>query len=204
MDTDKPTLPIGYSALPDGCLATVVTCLEMHKRPDARPVPVSADLTIERWHQPEIHAYRSLYRRIGEEWLWVSRLVMAEEALAAILEHPDVEIYCLMRGTARIGLLELDFRKTGECELVFFGVAPEAVGSGAGRLLMNAAIDIAWSHPIRRFWVHTCHLDHPAALKFYQRSGFTVYGRMVEVFKDPRLDGTLGRDAACHMPLIER
>lgn len=204
MNKDKPELPLGYSVLPQGCIATVVTCLEMLAKPAPRPVPAPPDLTIERWHRPDIQDYLRLYRRIGEEWLWMSRLVMDAEALGTILEDPDVEIYCLKRGNDRLALLELDFRESGECELAFFGVDPAAVGTGAGRFLMNAALDFAWSRPIQRFWVHTCHLDHPAALTFYQRSGFAVYDRLVEVFRDPRLDGTLRRDAGRHMPLIER
>jgi hypothetical protein len=50
--------------------------------------------------------------------------------------------------------------------------------------------------------VHTCTLDHPAALAFYQRSGFVAYRRQVEIDDDPRLDGTLPADAAPHVPLI--
>lgn len=136
--------------------------------------------------------------------MWVSRLVMPDEELAAIVTDPRVEVYALTNGARRIGLLELDFRKEGECELAFFGLAPEAIGAGAGRLLMNAAIERAWSQPIRRFWVHTCHFDSPAALPFYQRSGFKPYAFMVEVCDDPRLTGKMRRDAAAHVPLIER
>ena len=80
-----------------------------------------------------------------------------------------------------IGLLELDFREAGTCELSFFGVVPDAVGGGAGRWLMNEALKRAWVRPISRLWVHTCSLDHPAALGFYQRSGFRPYQVMVEV-----------------------
>ncbi|KPF44149.1 GNAT family N-acetyltransferase [Rhizobium sp. AAP43] len=203
MDTVNTPLPIGYSKLPQGTLATVVTCLEMREKPPLRAAPSEADLSVVPWPSPDPEEYRALYRRVGEEWLWVSRISMEDEALRAILTSAAVEIFGLMRHGERIGLLELDFRKAGECELAFFGVDASAVGSGAGRILMNAAIDHAWSKPIDRFWVHTCHLDHPAALPFYQRSGFTVYDRMVEVFEDPRLSGMLNRDAGRHVPLIE-
>lgn len=135
--------------------------------------------------------------------MWVSRLVMPDETLVAILNDPQVEVYALTDGRERLGLLELDFRKDDECELAFFGLVPEAIGAGAGRLLMNVAIERAWSRPIRRFWVHTCHFDSPTALPFYQRSGFRPFAFMVEVCDDPRLAGEMRRDAAGHVPLIE-
>jgi hypothetical protein len=56
--------------------------------------------------------------------------------------------------------------------------------------------------PLRRFWVHTCSLDHPAALNFYRRAGFVPYQRAVEVFDDPRVTGLLPPDSAPQIPLI--
>ena len=35
--------------------------------------------------------------------------------------------------------------------------------------------DTAWSYGSRRFWLHTCTKDHPAALPNYLKAGFTVY-----------------------------
>lgn len=67
---------------------------------------------------------------------------------------------------------------------------------------MNRAIDIAWSHPIRRFWVHTCTMDHPGALAFYIRSGFVPFKRQIEIADDPRLTGTLSASAAPEVPII--
>ena len=85
---------------------------------------------------------------------------------------------------------------------MFFGVTAKLVGSGAGRWLMNRALEIAWSRPVTRVWLHTCTFDHPAALAFYQRSGFRPFRRQVEVVDDPRLDGTVPRDVAKHVPII--
>jgi len=204
MDTANAPLPDGYSAVPAGKIANVVTCLEMLEKPPAKPSrPAPAAMTIERLEHPDLCEYRALFRAIGEEWMWFSRLVMPDAELRAILSNPDVHVYALTEGGRRIGLLELDFRTERECELAFFGLVPDAIGQGAGRILMDAAIDKAWAKPIRRFWVHTCHFDHPGALSFYQRSGFTPYAFMVEVTDDPRLTGKLRRDAARHVPLIE-
>jgi GNAT superfamily N-acetyltransferase len=147
--------------------------------------------------------YRSLFRRVGENWLWFSRLVMPDAELEAILANPSIEVFELSRGDEEIGLLELDFSREGECELSFFGLVESEIGRGLGRYLMSEAIARAWAKPIRRFWVHTCSLDHATALDFYIRSGFRVYARSIEVAPDPRVLGHLPRSAAPHVPIVE-
>ena len=98
--------------------------------------------------------------------------------------------------------MELDFGAEGECELSYFGVTPPLVGHGAGRWMMNRALQLAWSRSIRRLWVHTCSLDHPGALDFYIRSGFAPFRRQVEVADDPRVMGLLPKTAAPHVPIL--
>jgi GNAT superfamily N-acetyltransferase len=129
---------------------------------------------------------------------------MPDDRLHAILADPAVEVFVLKEDQIHIGLLELDFREEGQCELAFFGLVPEAIGQGAGRFLMDQAIQKAWARPIRRLWVHTCSFDHPGALGFYRRSGFVPYAYAVEVHDDPRLTGHLPRTASPQIPLIEK
>jgi GNAT superfamily N-acetyltransferase len=192
---------MGYSPLPQGKIANVVTCLEMRERPQLS-IPATGELSFERWSSPDLEAYRALFRAVGENWLWVSRLIMPDEKLAAIIHHPDVEIYVIQANGRKIGLLELDFRQPGECELVFCGLVADAIGQGAGRLLITQAVDRAWARPIERFWLHTCHFDHPSAILFYQKAGFHPYSFLVEVIDDPRLTGDLPETAAPHIPLL--
>ena len=61
----------------------------------------------------------------------------------------------------------------------------------------------AWTTQVDRVWVHTCTLDHPAALNFYRKQGFEAVSRAIETFPDPRITGHLPRDAAPHIPLID-
>ena len=128
---------------------------------------------------------------------------MPDAELAAIVQSPLMEIYALAHEGRDEGLLEMDCREPGQCEIVSFGLTEKLVGTGAGRWLMNRGQEIAWSHPIKRLWLHTCTFDHPAALAFYQRSGFLPFRRQIEVVNDPRLDGTVARDVARHVPVIE-
>jgi GNAT superfamily N-acetyltransferase len=197
------TLPDGYSDVPAGKLAAVVTHLEMTARAPSRPGSEVEGLTVRAVPSPDVAWYRDLYTRIGaDNWLWFSRLKLTAEALEAKIRHPQVEIFALAAQGRDEGLLELSFETEGECELLFFGVTERLIGKGAGRLLMNTAIDRAWSRPIRRFSVHTCTLDHPGAPAFYIRSGFRPYRRQVEIADDPRLTGVLRETAAPHVPII--
>jgi len=197
-----PVAENGYHDVPAGKLAAITTSLEMFARAALRPEP-AAPGRLRHVAQPDVAWYRDLYRRIGAEWLWFSRLRMSPQALAAMIRHPAVEIYALRVGERDEGLIELDFREPDACELRMFGITAPLIGTGAGRWLMNRAIEAAWSKPIRRFWVHTCTFDHPAALSFYIRSGFIPFRRQIEIADDPRLDGTLLRDVAAHVPIIE-
>ena len=192
----------GYLDLPPGKIASVVTSLEMRERPPvaaARPLP-GVELRVV--PKPEAGWYRELYRRVGEEWLWFSRLRMPVEELEAVIHDPDVEVCAVSVRGADEGLLELDFRTRDVCELAFFGLTAAARGMGAGRWLMNRAVERAWARPVSRLWVHTCTLDHPQALAFYQRSGFVPVRRQIEIADDPRVLGVLDRQAAPQIPLL--
>jgi len=195
-------LPDGYSDVPNGKIAAVVTHLEMTQRPPLRRDPAGS-WTLRRVERPGLDWFRALYSSVGEDWLWFSRIRMPDAELAAILQSPLVEVYALVDDGRDEGLLELDFRQPGQCELAFFGVTAKLIGTGAGRWLMNRALEHAWSHSVDRVWVHTCTLDHPSAVAFYQRSGFRAFRRQIEIADDPRLDGTAPRTAAKHVPIIE-
>ena len=192
---------MSYEKVADGELAAVVTFLEMRESPraDVPPSPHS----LRRIEDPRPDEYRELFRKVGARWLWFSRLVMDDAALAAIIQHPAVELFKVVdESGSEVGILELDYREPGECELSFVGLVPELSGQGHGRWLLAEAINRAWREGVTRVHVHTCTLDHPAALGAYRRAGFVPYRRAVERFPDPRLLGFLPRDCAPQIPLI--
>jgi GNAT superfamily N-acetyltransferase len=181
-------LPDGLHDVPPDRIAAVVTSLEMKARPALRPEQ-TGPWRLQRMTRPDPAAYRALYGKVGDEWLWFSRFLMSDAELTAIIHDPRVEVYGLDVSGSLEGLLELDFRSEGEAELAFFGVTASLVGGGGARWLMNRALEMAWQRPISRFWVHTCTLDHPNALAFYRRSGFVPFRRQIEIEPDPRLQG---------------
>ncbi|KZK77196.1 Acetyltransferase (GNAT) family protein [Pseudovibrio sp. Ad46] len=192
----------GYTDLPEGKVATVVTHLEMLEKPALKPID-RPDLTLERAGKIDITEYRALFKRVGEPWLWFGRLVMNDAELEATLSRPTNEFYWAMKNGEPVGMLELDVAKEDEVTLSYFGLVPEAVGGGAGRWLMNHAISKAFSRPeVKRFWLHTCTGDSPQALQFYLRSGFKPFKRSIEVADDPRLNEILDRSCAPHIPFL--
>ncbi len=193
---------MGLTGVPADQVATIVTTLEMTRRPPLRPMPPSR-LRLVRWDHPAPDRYRALFTRIGAPWLWFSRLAMAEAALVAIIHDPAVQVFAAVDPAGiEVGMLELDFRHAGACELSYVGLIPELAGKGHGDWLMAEALARAWTKGIARVWVHTCTLDHPAALTFYRRNGFVATQRTVETFDDPRVTGILPRDAAPQIPLL--
>ena len=123
--------------VPAGHIAAIVTDLEM-TAPPADPGPAAP---LVRWRSPDLDAYRALFREIGEEWLWFSRLSLPDEALAAILHDPQVEMYA---GPNRESIVELDFRDARRVRNRVFRArgahdrargGTQADGSGAGPCL---------------------------------------------------------------------
>lgn len=194
----------GYTDVPPGKMATIVTHLGMSAPPPIKADPDGCEgLALAGIGAADLERYLTIYRVLGERWMWFSRLVMPRGKLAAIIGHKEVSTFAVTREGRDCGLLELDFREPGACEIAFFGLYDQETGGGAGRWLMNRALERAWRSGVARVWVHTCTFDHPRAVEFYKRSGFVVERLQIEVDDDPRLNGKMRREAAPHVPVIE-
>lgn len=180
-------------------IGTVVTYLEMTERPRPRPFPPSP-LRLQPWKDPDPAKYRLLFERVGTRWLWFSRLAMTD----AELRQAICEVHAVLdpRGV-EVGMIELDFAQPGECLIRFLGLVPELAGKGHGKWLFAQVLAMAWRRDVERVHVHTCTLDHPAALPAYLNAGFRPYRRALESFADPRISGLLPKDAAPQIPLLE-
>ena len=194
----------GFTPVPAGKVAAVVTVLEMTAPPPRPVVEFPSDWRLERETSPDLDWYRDLYRRIGEEYLWYSRLALPSEKLAAMLGHEDHVLLALTIDGQAEGMVEMDFREAGRGEIVFFGVTEKLVGTKAARAMMTQAIDFAFGRCVGTLWLHTNTLDHARALAFYRRSGFVAVRQEIEIADDPRLTGIHPREAAPQVALFER
>ncbi|MCG8597388.1 MAG: GNAT family N-acetyltransferase [Kiloniellales bacterium] len=177
----------------EGKLEVAITYLEMTERPRLPQVlhPAQTTVALLRAHNPPVPFYRFLYDTVGEPWLWYERRLMADAALARILEDERIEVYVLYADGAPAGFAELDRRRGAEIELAYFGMMPFFIGRGLGRYLLAWAIERAWSYEPKRLWVNTCNLDHPKALPLYQQLGFKPYKQEKKIIDDPRLTGVI-------------
>jgi GNAT superfamily N-acetyltransferase len=125
--------------------------------------------------RPTVAYYRFFYDAVGEQWHWSSRKKMTDVEIAAILNDPRVEMHVMYCDGVPAGFAELDRRSDGEIELVQFGLLPDFIGKGLGKYFLHWTLEKIWGYQPRRAWLHTCTLDHPAALPNYLKAGFVVY-----------------------------
>lgn len=144
--------------------------------PSRQAVPAPRDgLSVIHIPSPSVNDYRRLYNAVGGDYHWLSRRKLSDEELAAVIQDSCNELHVLHVAGIPAGFAELDRRQPDEIELVQFGLTRDFIGQGLGKWFLQWTIDQAWSFRPRRFWLHTCTLDHPAALPNYLRAGFVLY-----------------------------
>jgi GNAT superfamily N-acetyltransferase len=124
--------------------------------------------------RPDVAYYRFLYGAVGGPWRWRDRLLLGDQALAALLAEPGASVHVLYERGVPAGFIELVARDT-EVEIVYVGLRLEFVGRGLGKHLLSCGIAEAWRQGSRRVWLHTCNLDAPQALPNYLARGFEIY-----------------------------
>ena len=149
--------------------------LEMLAPPARHVATPRAGLIFLHAQRPTVPYYRFFYDAVGDQWHWSSRKKLSDAEVAAIIHDPKVEMHVLYCAGVPAGFAELDRRQEGEIELVQFGLLPDFIGQGLGKYFLHWTIDKAWSCNPKRLWLHTCTLDHPAALPNYLKAGFVVY-----------------------------
>jgi len=157
-----------------------ITWLEMTARPSypRPPAPVGRPAALLKAVDPPAWFFLGLYDAVGRDYAWQDMHAHDEAALADWLADPDTALYTLMRDGWPHGFFVLDHRTRGTCDLAYFGLVPQAVGTGLGRFLLESAVHAGCDLPgVARMTVNTCTLDHPRALGLYQRAGFTAVRR---------------------------
>ena len=171
-------------------ISTKTTYLEMLAPPAGEIAPPRSDLEIRRIDRPTNDFYRLLYRAVGAELCWVDRIVMPDDLLQSMLSDDRVDVFVLRVVGELAGYSELDRRVESDIELAYFGLFPAFIGQGLGRFLLDWTLYTAWSRRPQRVWVHTCDLDHPAALPTYLKAGFRIDDeKIIEQFVPREQDG---------------
>ncbi len=132
-------------------------------------------VAVRRSITPSVPYYRWLYDSVGRDYHWLSRRKLSDVELGAVLNDLLNELHVLHVEGSPAGFAELDCRNSDDIELVQFGLIPEFIGKGFGKWFLQWTIDKVWSYQPKRFWLHTCSLDHPTALSRYKKAGFVQY-----------------------------
>lgn len=134
---------------------------------------------------PQFQFNRFLYQLVGSAWQWTDKLSWNSEQWQALVNNPYHRTWVAYQQGAIVGYYELQ-RVHDDVELLYFGLSPQFIGNRLGKVLLEAAIRSAWQwQGAKRVWVHTCNLDHPAALANYQARGFTLYDQTEERLPEP-------------------
>ena len=140
-----------------------------------------APLQLAELNRGSLELLRSTYRRVGAPHHWITRATWSEDQWAELLSRPDVHPWIFRVGGEVAGMVELAGQPGGDVEITVFGLVPEFVGMGLGSHALTLGTRLAWKTgrhdgpPARRVWLHTSSLDHPHALRNYQRRGFRPF-----------------------------
>jgi GNAT superfamily N-acetyltransferase len=138
-------------------------------RPASTPEPEPA---IERLAYCPVELHRFLYAEVGRAFRWTDRLRWTDETIRRHLDDPAVSVWLMSWQNEPAGYFELQEHDDESVEIAYFGLLPDYIGRGWGKYLLTRAARAAWSLEPRRVWLHTCTLDHPAALPNYLKRGF--------------------------------
>lgn len=173
--------------VPEGKVRVAITYLEMTSyKPQSVKKKRAENLSIIRAHNPTVSFYRYLYNTVGEKWYWYEQRLKSDDAIQQRICSPKVRIYVMYVYGTPAGFTELNYTVRKEVEIAYFGLVPDFIGRGLGLYFLEWIIETAWLGNPKRVWVHTCDLDHPAAIATYQKVGLSPYRQEFEIIKDPR------------------
>ena len=149
------------------------TYLEMTSPGELQAASVVGDPpSIERLEHCSVPFFRFLYQEVGQTYRWTDRLAWSDETISSHLAIPGVSIWLMSWKEQPAGYFELRQHEDRSVEIAYFGLLPDFIGRGWGKYMLTRAVESAWQLGGNRVWLHTCTLDHPAALPNYLKRGF--------------------------------
>lgn len=147
-----------------------VTFLEMH---EPKEFPVRMEETrFDLLTKPvSVNDYRKYYYGVGEKHYWLDRMVMQDEELYEKINAINVDIFVFYINREVAGFIEF-VKEENFVEILYFGLMPSFIGRGYGKYFSQWVIAKAWSYQPQWIQLNTCTLDHPNALRTYNKAGF--------------------------------
>jgi GNAT superfamily N-acetyltransferase len=128
------------------------------------------EATVKQWE-----FNRFLYLLVGRDWCWNDKKAWTAEQWRAYAEPDGLRTLVGYYDGSVAGYYEMRRDNFGGVEIAILGLTPKFVGRGFGGVLVTSALETAWQMSPDRVWLHTCTLDHPAALPNYQARGLRIY-----------------------------
>jgi GNAT superfamily N-acetyltransferase len=152
------------------------TYLEMRAADQLRPA-VAEDplLRLARVPVMSVALAQRLYREVGAAYHWTDRWRWTAAEWQAWVTAVGSGTWILTRDGELAGFFELRTDPDGAVEISLLGLTAPFQGRGLGRYLVTRAVETAWAVGATRVWLHTCTLDHPAALPNYLARGFVPF-----------------------------
>jgi len=156
--------------------AVTTTYLEMRSPDELLPKRLAderfwiGEATVPQWQ-----FNRFLYLTVGAPWAWTDKRDWSGEQWRGHVESGRLRTFVGYYDGSPAGYHELRQDDGGGVEIAYFGLLPAFIGRGFGGALLTHALNEAWRMEPTRVWVHTCTLDHPAALANYQARGMKIY-----------------------------
>ncbi|HEU5246987.1 MAG TPA: GNAT family N-acetyltransferase [Candidatus Udaeobacter sp.] len=157
-------------------MSMITTYLEMDSPDQLRPKRCAdGRFQIREKKERDWQFNRDLYFAVGEMWSWNDKRVWTDEQWKEYVR--ELQTFGAYYDNSLAGYYELRRDDEEGVEIAYFGLLPEFIDHGLGGALLTSAIEEAWrmSPSITRVWVHTCTLDHPAALGNYKARGMVIY-----------------------------
>jgi GNAT superfamily N-acetyltransferase len=157
-------------------MEVITTYLEMRSAHDLKPKPSNdprfsiREATVRQWQ-----FNRFLYLFVGGPWDWHDKRDWIDDQWRAYVESDNLRTFGAYYDGSPAGYYELKIDAAQDVEIAYFGLTPAFYGRGFGAALLSNALEEAWRMTAKRVWVHTCTLDHPAAVRNYQARGMKVY-----------------------------
>jgi GNAT superfamily N-acetyltransferase len=162
------------------------TYLEMSSPSELRPFSLEGPLPrIDRLEHCSVQLFRFLYREVGETYRWTDRLRWTDDRIREHLSTPGVSVWLMSWEEEPAGYFELRQHEDQSVEIAYFGLLPSFIGRGWGKYLLTRAVQSSWQLGPNRVWLHTCTLDHPAALPNYLKRGFRPIREEVYELRPP-------------------
>ena len=156
----------------------VITYLQMNSPEELSPARASdPDFIAREAVERDWRLNRALYLLVGAQWAWIDKQRWSDQAWERYVADEQLRTFVATWRGATAGYYELRRDEARAVEVAYFGLAPDFIGRGLGGVLLTDALRRAWAWDAQRVWLHTCTLDHPAALKNYLARGMQVYDR---------------------------